>query len=181
MDDTQQQTHQVPPVSQPVAPMPEKQTVQHQAPGVNPLHQNTAQHGIPQAHKLPVNQHVPTGSMQKEHGPLPTARTLDVLPTVAPAERSLELHPKLQEAGVEAIDRERPTISPAMQQAGVMHASAAAPVITTPTGSVQLPMTEAEAQGVQKTASIYDSIKWRGLFMLRQFKLLHQKVMNKVS
>lgn len=119
---------------------------------------------------------VPVSGIQKELqvGPIsqPTTETL-----IKPTETEPVLSPEVSEAGVEAHDYETIHLTEEQKKAGILPAKEATPMPTEPSGMVHLPMDPKKAHIVLKThKKIADSIVWLALLVLKQVKMMHQKV-----
>ncbi|HLD01673.1 MAG TPA: hypothetical protein VJC10_02245 [Patescibacteria group bacterium] len=97
-----------------------------------------------------------------------------------PTHPEVNLHPELQQAGVEkAPQHEQPQLTVSDKRSGLEHAKEATPVTTSPTGAVSLPMTQEKATAVVKeTKDIRKSLLWYATLLLRQFKKAHRKLLS---
>lgn len=95
---------------------------------------------------------------------------------IRPSEPEPVIHPELTKVGVEKVT-EFPTLTIEQKKIGITLAKEAVPVSTIPTGTVQLPLTQQQAKkivGFHKKVS--ESIVWLATLVLRQVKIMHQKV-----
>lgn len=91
------------------------------------------------------------------------------------SEQEPHLAPEVAEAGVE-VQQTHPQLTEVEQQVGVTYAAEATPVPTQPSGMVQLPMTQQEAEAVLKTKkSVRDSIRWLAALIIKQLKVSENK------
>lgn len=86
-----------------------------------------------------------------------------------------QLHPEVQEAGVEVVS-DLPKLTEEHEKLGVKLSKESAPAKTEPTGEVKLPMTQTQAKNLAKNSSISDSVRWLAEEVLRQIKVMHQKL-----
>lgn len=95
---------------------------------------------------------------------------------VKPSEPEPVLSQEVKSAGVENVS-EMPRLTNEDAKAGIQLAKEAVPPATEPTGIVELPMTEQEAKKVIKLhKKLADSLYWLGVEVLRQFRIIHQKI-----
>lgn len=121
-------------------------------------------------------QPMPVSGIQKELqvGPIsqPTTETL-----IKPTETEPMLTPEVSEIGVEAHDHETIRLTEEQKKAGILPAKEATPVPTEPSGMVHLPMAPQQAHIILQThKKISDSIVWLALLVLKQVKMMHQKM-----
>lgn len=80
---------------------------------------------------------------------------------IIPSEQEPIIQEELAEHGVEAVaDHEKPAITAEHRKVGIESAKESTPVLTQPTGAVQLPMTEEETLQTIKTTGESDSKHW---------------------
>lgn len=117
----------------------------------------------------------PVGSVAKEHE-LPIAPQPESY--VQPTEVAPVLHEEVEKAGVEVTPlHEPPVISEEAKKAGLTHAKEATPVSTQPSGMVKLPMDPKQAHIILQThKKISESVVWLAMLIIRQVKMMHQKV-----
>lgn len=106
----------------------------------------------------------PVSAPQKEQQPA-------VSEFLKPSEAEPVIQPELSEAGVEKV-KEVPDLTLEDKKAGLEPAKESVPVSTTPSGLVQLPMTEEEAVRTIKTTSVSDSRHWLAVLVEKVFQLL---------
>lgn len=96
------------------------------------------------------------------------------------AENMPDVPSELVEQGVEkSKDYERPILTEEHKNIGIQHAKESTPVITVPTGSVQVSMSEEEAEHIVKTdKKTNDGILWIATIILKHAKTLHKKVFS---
>ena len=129
--------------------------------------QNPADDQAQQSVSAPV---VPPGSVHKEQGPVAT--TAPTSEFVKPSETEPALSKELQEMGVESVPN-TPDLDQDHADAGIVHAKESVPVKTEPSGTVQLPMTQTQAQSILKLhKKVSDSVVWLATLILKQFKLI---------
>ncbi|MBI4079025.1 MAG: hypothetical protein HY429_01880 [Candidatus Levybacteria bacterium] len=122
----------------------------------------------------------PISGVQKEHevlgAPLQSSETL-----LTPVETKPALSPEVEKAGVEVpLEHEPPQIPHEAQEAGLAHAKESAPLPTTPSETLVLPMDPKQAHIILKThKKISDSIVWLAMLVLRQVKMMHEKVIGR--
>lgn len=109
----------------------------------------------------------PVSVPQKEQQPV----SPEISEFVKPSEAEPVIHPELAEAGVEKV-KEVPDLTLEDRKAGLSAAKESVPVSTTPSGLVQLPMTEEEAKRTIKTTSVSDSRHWLAVLVEKVFQLL---------
>lgn len=114
----------------------------------------------------------PVSAPQKEMGPVGTAEAYiapspsESMPTISP---EVSMH-------AEAVENpETPKLNTEHKQAGIEAAKESTPVSTTPTGTIQLPMNEAEALKTIKTTSYSDSKHWLALLIEKIYQKLRGK------
>lgn len=130
---------------------------------------------VPQPQAGPV-QVSPISPPQKEQQPVVSAAPQEEL--IKPSETEPVVYPELSEIGVEKVS-EAPKLSVEDQTAGLSLASESTPVVTKPTGAVQLPMTEREAKQVLKMhKKIADSIVWMATLIIKHFKRIHETLVS---
>lgn len=102
--------------------------------------------------------------------------------------RSSEIEPQLSKevaaAGVERIAGVTP-VPPEAVKVGVKLAREATPVVTQPTGLIQLPVPEEEAKRVVRTnGNVSNSALWQAIAVIRQIKRhvlrMHEKLKGEV-
>lgn len=98
---------------------------------------------------------MPVGSVNKEVGPIVSPVSEAVKPTDAEPQISQEL----KDLGIEA-KKDEPNITPEHKEIGVDHSGPHAPVPTSSSGNVILPMSEKEIESQLKTGQNDDSGKW---------------------
>lgn len=98
---------------------------------------------------------VPVGSVNKEVGPIVSPVSEAVKPTDAEPQISQEL----KDLGIEA-KKDEPNITLEHKELGVDHSGPYAPVPTSSSGNVILPMSEKEIESQLKTGQNDDSGKW---------------------
>ena len=91
---------------------------------------------------------------------------------VKPSQVEPEIHPEVSAAGVEKVS-ELPKITQEHKLVGIEHAKESMPVHTTPKGTVQLPMTEKEADKKIKETSNTDSPHWLAVLIKKIFKKIN--------
>lgn len=135
---------------------------------------DTAQNSQVQPQGIPPQ---PVGSVQKEAGPISSVEEASYVEP-AGAERMLEISSELSEQGVEkSANQETPQLTEEHKRIGIQHAKESTPVITTPTGSVQVSMPQKEAEHIVKTDKKTNSgILWIATIILRHAKIVHQKM-----
>ena len=100
-------------------------------------------------------------TVAKEHGPV--ANTSEF---IKPSEQEPQITKDLAESGVEVVSSKPPQDNIHVRATGDV-----APVQTSPTGVVVLPMTKQQAtQAVKKNKNVRKSILWLATVILRQFK-----------
>jgi hypothetical protein len=105
----------------------------------------------PQAQVQPV---VPTGSLNKETGPVSTPAP----EFIKPSETEPQISQDLKELGIEA-KKDEPNVS--SEHKGIIeHAKQFAPISTPPSGKIVMPMSEEEIEKQLKTGQDDDSGKW---------------------
>ena len=108
----------------------------------------------------------PTGSAQKETGPVG-----QVSEFVKPTEVAPQIHPEVREAGVvESPNPQTPKLTLEDKKAGLGLAKESTPVITEPTGLVNLPFDQTDVQK-SKSRSWTDALKWIVMMGFRQMKM----------
>ena len=110
------------------------------------------------------------GSLVKEHGPI----SADGLRPSAPEP---EVHPELEQIGVRSVP-EFPEVKPEHQKVGISPAKESVPVQTTPSGHVQIPMTEEEARQELKHENPTNSNWGRLAVIVKFFKTIHHKLLT---
>ena len=119
----------------------------------------------------------PVSVPQKEFEAIPSP--LNNQEVVKPTELEPKLNQEVKEAGVEVVS-EKPVLDHKHGEIGVIHSHESITVQTEPSGIVQLPMTAQQAQNIIKThKGIADSIVWLAVLVLRQIKIMRNKVINK--
>ena len=114
------------------------------------------------------------GTVHKEQGPVVSISQTSEF--IKPSESEPQISQELKEIGVESVSH-IPTLTEEHRQAGIYHAKESVPVPTEPTGSVQLPMSQAQAQSVLKLhKKVSDSIVWLAALILKQFKMVNSKL-----
>lgn len=103
-----------------------------------------------------------------ENAPEPTAKAEE---WVKPSEVEPEIHPEVEQAGIEKVS-ELPEMKEEHKEAGIGLAKEAIPVQTKPTGVVQLPMTEKEADRQIKSTGDTDSPHWLAVLIKKLWKRL---------
>jgi hypothetical protein len=98
---------------------------------------------------------VPTGSLNKETGPVNASSSEFVKPT----DMEPQIDQDLKELGVEA-KKEKPDLTFEHKEIGIEHAGPHIAVSTVPSGKVTLPMSEEEIMDKLKTGQDDDSSKW---------------------
>ncbi len=118
--------------------------------------------------------HVSSAAQTKEHEPL-GANAREYL---QPSEQEPTLPKEVAEVGVEVVP-EKPSINIEHHKVGVHHAKESTPVITEPSGMVQLPMDPKQAIQVhQKNKNVNDSVVWLAELIVKHLKRVHAKVNN---
>lgn len=167
MDDTAQNKVQGSTV--PVRPV--DQTGQVQA-------QSVSQPSVQQASPSIQMPSQPVGSVQKEQAPAvyqEHVQTEKAEEYLKQSEVEPSLHPEVADAGVEISNAQA---APLAKQANIEPAKESVPVVTMPSGSVKLPMTEKEALKIIKTTSVKDSKHWLAVLVEKiygQWRLLRGK------
>ncbi len=119
---------------------------------------------------LPSVQTQPISSPQKER--VISASPISTVEVVTPSIPEPVLSPEVKEVGVQKVP-EMPQLTLEHENAGIQMAKESVPVITQPSGIVELPMTKMEADKVGKAPK--KSIYWMAVEILRQYKILGQK------
>lgn len=134
-------------------------------PNVNPqVLQVSVGSGVPE---------VPAATPHKEAAPVATAEA--PIEFVQPSEVAPAISPEVAEAGVEAV-AETPVVTSYHKEIGIEPAKESVPVQTQPTGAVSLPKTQQEAELLlKKNSDTNNSFTWLVTWLIRQFKLSHQK------
>lgn len=144
-----------------------------QAANTNNLPTDATPQVQPQTGTVPLS---PISPPQKEQQPVVSASPQEEL--IKPSETEPVVYPELSEIGVEKVS-EAPKLSVEDQTAGLSLASESTPVVTKPTGAVQLPMTEREAKQVLKMhKKIADSIVWMATLIIKHFKRIHETLVS---
>lgn len=92
---------------------------------------------------------------------------------IVPSEPEPIIQEELAEHGVEATkDHEKPHVTAEHRKVGIEPAKESTPVLTQPTGTVQLPMTEEEALKTIKTTSTKDSKHWLARLIEKVYRQL---------
>ncbi len=98
------------------------------------------------------------GGPHKEMAPISHAPVSEYL---SPTEVAPQLHPEVQEAGVEAVEnKEQPQLSQDHKEAGIEYAKEATPVVIPPPTTVTLPYAVEEAKQIVKKTSTAESKHW---------------------
>lgn len=118
----------------------------------------------PQAAVQPV---VPAGSINKETGPVSVSGSEFIKPTEAEPQVSQEL----KESGVE-VKSDRPDLTFEHKELGIDHAGPHAPVPSSPTGKIVMPMSEEEVAEKIKTGQNDDSGKWLAGLLQKIIKVI---------
>lgn len=127
------------------------------------------------ASQPPLQQVPPSGSINKEAGPVVTA---DVSEVLKPTEPEQNIQKEVLEAGIEKVS-DRPILTPTHTKFGIKLAKESTQVSTTPSGMVRLPMTEEEAiKNIKLHKKITDSARWYIWLILKQFKIMRSKAAN---
>lgn len=119
----------------------------------------------------------PVGSIQKEQGPLAYQEPIQDVAKHQVAEEYLmpseseSLPKEVGEAGVEVVSKKH-DIATFAKQAGIEPAKESVPVSTTPTSSIQLPMTEKEALHVIKTTNAREARHWMAVLVEKIYEQL---------
>lgn len=109
----------------------------------------------------------PISAPSKESGPAQV--TSEKL--VVPSQEKMQVSSELQEIGIEAKD-DMPKLTPEDAQAGIVHAKEATPVVMTDQPSIQLPMSQQQAQQTVKMhKKVKDSLFWFAMLILRQWQI----------
>lgn len=122
----------------------------------------------------------PVGSVAKEHGPIGVSVESKPEEYIVPSGAEVEpvVSPELAEHGVEVVaNREHPVLSDDHRQIGIQHAKESVPVTTHPQGSIQLPMTEEDADRRFRTTKVDDSDHWFTALVKKayeQLRFIHQ-------
>ena len=113
-------------------------------------------------------QTAPAGSIQKEQGPV--VLTSPTAEFIKPSEQAPQISKELLEMGVESVSNV-PDLTKQHQEAGIDHAKESVPVAAEPTGAVQIPMTQNQAQtNLKLHKKVSDSIVWLATLILKYFK-----------
>lgn len=113
----------------------------------------------------------------REQGPSSQMNASEI---VIPTEVEPVVSPEVKEAGVITVpNQEQIHVSPELKNAGVAAVKTAVPVQTTPSYSIQLPITEEEAKKNIKIHPVFDSARWLSTQILEQFKKMHKAVKPK--
>ncbi|MBI2033166.1 MAG: hypothetical protein HYT10_01745 [Candidatus Levybacteria bacterium] len=120
----------------------------------------------------------PVGGFNKEQAPI--VYPFETGEVITASEKEPVLHPEIQEAGVEVSrNPEIPDLTIHDKNAGIKHSGDILPVNTAPTGAVQLPMTEEEANSVlKKGKNPKKSLTWLAIAVIRQMKIMHRKLLG---
>lgn len=122
----------------------------------------------PQAPTVPVSSITPT----KESEPI-TASVSQATEYIKPSEVSPAISKEVAEAGVEAVS-EVPSITPQHKEIGIEMAKESVPVATQPTGAVQLPQSQKEAEMLlKKNSDTRNSLTWLIMSLIRRFKIAY--------
>lgn len=156
MDDTAQNSQQAP-----VQPVSQTNT--------QPVGQSVPPVAVP---SQPVSVSITPG---KEQAPISVD---SVEPNIAPVETLPEISVEVKEAGVEARDdKETLDLKLEDRKAGFSAENEATPIATAPTNMVQFPISEDEARTTSK-GDTGKSITWLRAEILRQIKVMHQKLFS---
>ena len=128
----------------------------------------TQDQNVPVAQPVQPLPQAPTTAVHKEAEPFST----DEL--IKPSEPEPTLHEEVENAGVEA-KKEVPNLTLEDKKAGLTLAKESTPVTTQPTGITRI-MTQEEAEKEAKNKKAGNSIVWLATLILRQFKVMHQKL-----
>lgn len=120
----------------------------------------------------PPPTHTPVSLPHKELAP--SGQSVDHQADIRISAPEPELRPEVAEAGV-SVTTHTPPVHADAAAAGLAPAKDAAPVVTTPTGSVQLPMTRGQARQAKEKYGIRFSIRWMAELVLEQFKRARQR------
>ncbi len=118
---------------------------------------------------------ISTGSMHKEAGP--TVVEQPFAEVLQSTEQAPILEAEVAEVGVEVSKNpEIPDLTLHDKNAGISHAPVIAPVPTTPTDGVQLPMTETQAlETLKKGKNVKSGKSWIAIEVL---KMIHRKLLG---
>lgn len=109
----------------------------------------------------------PVSIPQKEYGAISSIDSSDF---IKPSEVEPDIHNEAADAGVEKVT-EMPKLTEEHVKAGIKLSKEAVSVQTSPTGTVQLPMTAKQAKNIIKShKKITDSVLWLAVLVLRQIK-----------
>ncbi|MBI5045304.1 MAG: hypothetical protein HZC02_05250 [Candidatus Levybacteria bacterium] len=98
------------------------------------------------------------GGPHKEVAPVPQAPVAEY---IRPTEVTPQLHPELQEAGVETVEnKEQPILTQDHKQAGIEYAREATPVVIPQPTTITLPYALDEAKQITKKVSTSESKHW---------------------
>lgn len=115
--------------------------------------------------------HAPVSLPHKEHAPSGQSADYAGVRVSVPEP---ELHPEVSGAGVTAAPP-HPVVHADAAVVGLVPAKDTVPVNTTPSSSIQLPMTRTQARQAKEKYSIKFSIRWMAELVLEQFKRARQK------
>jgi len=140
---------------------------------------NSSSH-VPPAQQSVIPQASDSGvGMQKEAEPRPSVKTSEF---IKPTEAPIELTPEVEKAGVREVPQ-APKVSESAKAAGISHAPVATPVQQMPTGFVQLPMTQSQAQAQVKGNFLFknpsESLLWLAMLIIRQFQMKQKEEKKK--
>lgn len=126
----------------------------------------------------PVSQAVPVSPVGQMHKEQELVQTPVPEALVEPSETEPALHPEVEGAGVEKVSHV-PDLTLEDKKAGLQLAKESTQVSTQPSGVVQLPMTEEETlKQLRFHRKVADSVSWWLISILRQFKMMHRKLIN---
>ncbi len=115
----------------------------------------------------------------KEQEPLPSITSSEF---AAPSEKSMELEPEVEEAGIkETVNEPKLTIEDKI--AGIEKSMESIPVDTKPVQKIKYPLALEEAEKTVKGPLIFkntgNAMLWLAMLILRQFKMKEKEASNK--
>ncbi len=111
----------------------------------------------------------------KESEPIAIVAPEGTAEYIKPSESAPEIPKEVAEAGVEVVS-EMPQLMPVHKEIGIKLAKESVPVQTQPTGAVQLPQTQHEAELLlKKNNNVNNSFTWLIAWLIRQFKMSQQE------
>ncbi len=134
---------------------------------VNPQFKNSAQ--MPQSPAQPFIPTQPVGTLQKEQFVSPASEF------IKPSEQEPNISPEEKESGVETVSQ-YPRLSEEHVKIGIKPLGDTVPVSATPSGMVQLLMTQKRTTSILKMhKKVSDSILWLATLILKQVKIINKK------